>query len=68
MREFGSIGASGDLTPMACITGALIGLDNCFRVDIDGEDVDALTALQRLNLPPLKLHPKEGLAMITLSD
>jgi phenylalanine ammonia-lyase len=64
VREFGSIGASGDLTPLACITGALIGLDKCFTVDVDGENVDALTALERLNLPPLKLRPKEGLAMI----
>lgn len=64
VREFGSIGASGDLTPLACITGALIGLDKCFTVDADGEDLDALTALKRLNLAPLKLRPKEGLAMI----
>jgi phenylalanine ammonia-lyase len=64
VREFGSIGASGDLTPLACITGALIGLDKSFRVDYDGEDVDALTALKRLGLPRLVLQPKEGLAMI----
>lgn len=64
VREFGSIGGSGDLTPLACIAGALIGLDNCFTVDFDGEAVGALTALKRLDLPPLKLLPKEGLAMI----
>ena len=64
VREYGSIGASGDLTPLACITGALIGLDKCFRVDFDGEEIDALTALKRLGLPPLTLRPKEGLAMI----
>jgi len=64
VREFGSIGASGDLTPLACITGALIGLDPCFTVDFDGEDLDALTALEKLGLPRLRLHPKEGLAMI----
>jgi phenylalanine ammonia-lyase len=64
VREFGSIGASGDLTPLACITGALIGLDKCFTVDFDGRETDALTALERLQLPRLKLDPKEGLAMI----
>jgi phenylalanine ammonia-lyase len=64
VREFGSIGASGDLTPLACITGALIGLDNSFTVDFDGEKIGALTALERLGLPRLKLRPKEGLAMI----
>ena len=64
VREFGSIGASGDLTPLACITGALIGLDKCFRVDFDGQEIDALTALKNLGLKPLRLQPKEGLAMI----
>jgi phenylalanine ammonia-lyase len=64
LREFGSIGASGDLTPLACITGALIGLDPCFKVDFDGHETDAPDALKRLGLAPLKLDPKEGLAMI----
>jgi phenylalanine ammonia-lyase len=64
VREFGSIGASGDLTPLACITGALIGLDPCFTVDFKGEPTDALDALERLGLPPIRLAPKEGLAMI----
>ena len=64
VREFGSIGASGDLTPLATITGALIGLDRSFIVDFDGEEIDSLTALGRLGLSPVKLLPKEGLAMI----
>jgi phenylalanine ammonia-lyase len=64
VREFGSIGASGDLVPLASITGALIGLAPTFRVDFRGEDLDALTALDRLGLPPLRLGPKEGLAMV----
>jgi phenylalanine ammonia-lyase len=64
VREFGSIGASGDLTPLACITGSLIGLDRCFTVDFDGQEMDAVAALERLGLPALRLEPKEGLAMI----
>jgi phenylalanine ammonia-lyase len=64
VQEFGSIGASGDLVPLASITGALIGLDASFTVDCNGEAVDALTALKRLHLPRLRLHPKEGLAMV----
>jgi phenylalanine ammonia-lyase len=64
VREFGSIGASGDLTPLACITGALIGLDKGFMVDFDGVAMDSLSALERLGLPRLQLRPKEGLAMI----
>ena len=62
--EFGSIGASGDLVPLVQITGALIGLDATFRVDFDGDDLDSLTALERLGLPRLRLRPKEGLAMV----
>lgn len=62
--EFGSIGASGDLTPLSYITGAIFGLDGSYKVDFNGEVIDALTALQRLNLTPLRLQPKEGLAMM----
>lgn len=62
--EFGSIGASGDLVPLVQITGALIGLDASFRVDFDGEDMDSLSALERLGLARLVLRPKEGLAMV----
>lgn len=64
VREFGSIGASGDLVPLVAITGALVGTDSCFTVDFDGEQIDCLTALKRLNLPRLQLKPKEGLAMM----
>jgi phenylalanine ammonia-lyase len=64
VREFGSIGASGDLTPLACITGALIGLDRAFQVDLEGKTIDAVTALKQLGLEPIRLAPKEGLAMI----
>jgi phenylalanine ammonia-lyase len=62
--EFGSIGASGDLTPLAYITGALFGVDSSYKVDFNGEEIDALTALKRLGLPPLQLQPKEALAMM----
>jgi phenylalanine ammonia-lyase len=62
--DLGSIGASGDLVPLATIAGALIGTDACFTVDFDGEEIDSLTALDRLGLPRLRLGPKEGLALI----
>lgn len=64
VREFGSIGASGDLVPMASITGALIGLDPCFTVDFKGMDMSATEALARLGVPPLPLRAKEALAMM----
>ena len=47
LREFGSIGASGDLIPLADIAGALIGQDKCYRVDFAGEIIDAPSALKR---------------------
>ncbi|MEM6402895.1 MAG: aromatic amino acid ammonia-lyase [Cyanobacteria bacterium P01_D01_bin.116] len=62
--EFGSIGASGDLVPLSYITGALIGLDSSFKVDFNGKEMDAATALSKLGLSPLQLLPKEGLAMM----
>ena len=62
--EFGSIGASGDLTPLAYISGALIGLAPSYTVDFNGEEMDAPTALRKLDLEPLQLLPKEGLAMM----
>jgi phenylalanine ammonia-lyase len=59
----GSIGASGDLVPLSYIAGALLGLDPSFKVDYRGETLDSHTALARLNLTPLTLEPKEGLAL-----
>jgi phenylalanine ammonia-lyase len=64
VHEYGSIGASGDLVPLVSITGALIGLDPSFTVDYNGQELDALTALDRLGLSPMRLGPKEGLAMV----
>jgi phenylalanine ammonia-lyase len=64
VRESGSIGASGDLIPLAYITGSIIGADPCFTVDFNGETLDSLTALDRLGLERVELRPKEGLAMI----
>jgi len=59
----GSIGASGDLVPLTYIAGALLGLDPSFKVDYRGETLDSHTALARLNLSPITLEPKEGLAL-----
>ena len=64
VREFGSIGASGDLVPLAYIAGCLTGLDRAYTVDFRGEETDCVSALGRLGLTPLDLLPKEGLALI----
>ena len=61
--ERGSIGASGDLVPLAYIAGAVLGLDPSFLVDLDGETLDSHATLARLGLEPLELEPKEGLAL-----
>ena len=64
VREFGSIGASGDLTPLAYVAGSLVGLNDHYRVDFRGQEMPAPEALKRLGLPSLELLPKEGLAMM----
>jgi histidine ammonia-lyase len=57
----GSVGASGDLTPLSYVAAALVGER---EVSVRGEEVAAATALQDLGLEPLALLPKEGLALM----
>ena len=57
----GSVGASGDLAPLAHLIAALMGYG---RIDVAGNAVPAAAALQRIGLDPLQLGPKEGLALI----
>ncbi|MGL4320593.1 MAG: histidine ammonia-lyase, partial [Paracoccaceae bacterium] len=57
----GSVGASGDLAPLAHMTAAMIGEGN---VLVGGQVHRAATALLHAELPPLILGPKEGLALI----
>lgn len=68
VRELGSIGASGDLVPLAAIAGAIIGLDDSFRVDLNGEELGAQEVLSLLDLKPQRLCPKEGLALVNGSS
>lgn len=57
----GSVGASGDLAPLAHLSAALIGVG---EIRLKGETVPAADALQRIGLQPLDLHAKEGLALL----
>ncbi len=57
----GSVGASGDLAPLAHMTAALMGVGGFF---VDGAQVPAEEALARAGLSPLSLGPKEGLALL----
>lgn len=64
VREFASIGASGDLSPLSYITACLIGLDESWLVDYQGEALGAQTVLKKMGLEREELGPKEGLAMV----
>src|SRR4029079_2503999 len=57
----GSVGASGDLAPLAHLIAALMGHGS---IDLAGEVLPAGAALQKLGMEPLQLGPKEGLALI----
>jgi histidine ammonia-lyase len=57
----GSVGASGDLAPLAHLGAALIGEG---KIALRGETMPAADALSRLGIAPLVLGPKEGLALI----
>jgi histidine ammonia-lyase len=57
----GSVGASGDLAPLAHMSAALIGVGN---VEMDGVILPAEAALQKAGLGKLVLGPKEGLALL----
>ena len=57
----GSVGASGDLAPLAHIAAAMLGEG---RIALDGNVLPAGEALRALGLEPLALAPKEGLALI----
>ena len=59
--EKGSVGASGDLAPLAHLALAAIGEGEVFY---EGERLPAATALARAQIAPLQLEVKEGLALL----
>src|SRR5829696_6020584 len=63
--EHGSMGASGDLAPLAHIGLCLIGEGLVLE---DGEPGSALDAMHNAGLEPFKLATKEGLALINGTD
>ena len=64
VRELGSIGASGDLVPLATIARAITGVQGKAMVHMGGETIECREALERLELEPVSLQPKEGLALV----
>jgi histidine ammonia-lyase len=57
----GSVGASGDLAPLAHLSGVLLGHGEARHRD---QILPARDALAVAGLKPLRLHPKEGLALL----
>src|SRR5947207_7544213 len=59
--EQGSVGASGDLAPLAHLGLALIGEGVLIR---GGREADAATIIGEIGSKPVKLAPKEGITLI----
>lgn len=59
--EKGSVGASGDLAPLAHIAAVLIGEGEAFY---KGKRMAAAAAMQKAGLEPVELQAKEGLALL----
>ena len=57
----GSVGASGDLAPLAHLALPLIGEGEAW---VEGELLPGIDALRRVGLEPLRLRAKEGLSLI----
>jgi histidine ammonia-lyase len=57
----GSVGASGDLAPLAHMAAAMIGVGD---ISVGGAVKPAAEALAEAGLAPLTLGPKEGLALL----
>jgi histidine ammonia-lyase len=59
--EKGSVGASGDLAPLAHVAAVMMGAGEAFY---DGERMSGARALEQAGLAPIVLAAKEGLALI----
>ena len=57
----GSVGASGDLAPLAHLSTVLLGVG---EVECDGKILSAADGLKRAGLKPITLAAKEGLALL----
>jgi histidine ammonia-lyase len=59
--EEGSVGASGDLTPLSYVAAVLIGEREAYY---EGNKVSTTEIFEKLNIEPLRFRPKEGLAVM----
>jgi histidine ammonia-lyase len=65
VREWGSLGCSGDLAPLAHVALAVMGEG---EVRVDNQVMTAAAALAAAGLHPVELAEKEGLALINGTD
>jgi histidine ammonia-lyase len=65
VHEYGSLGCSGDLAPLAAVALALIGEG---EVDVAGTRHPAADAMAAAGIKPVELAEKEGLALINGTD
>jgi histidine ammonia-lyase len=66
VREYGSLGCSGDLAPLAHVALVLMGEGEV--IGEDGKETPAGPVLAAHGITPLELAPKEGLALINGTD
>jgi histidine ammonia-lyase len=66
VREYGSLGCSGDLAPLSACALAVMGEGEV--INKDGEIVSAASALDAAGFKPVELSSKEGLALINGTD
>lgn len=66
VHEFGSLGCSGDLAPLAHVALALMGEGDVMLAD--GSTTSAASALAGAGLAPVELAEKEGLALLNGTD
>jgi histidine ammonia-lyase len=59
--EYGSVGASGDLVPLAHIALGMMGEG---QVEVEGRITEAAAALKKAGIAPLELREKDGLSLI----
>jgi histidine ammonia-lyase len=65
VHEYGSLGCSGDLAPLAAVALALIGEGEVY---VDGTPRPAADAMAAAGIKPVELAEKEGLALINGTD
>ncbi|WP_433674529.1 histidine ammonia-lyase [Microbacterium gorillae] len=65
VREYGSLGCSGDLAPLSHVALAAMGEG---RVRVDGVEQDSADALRAAGIEPIVLREKEGLALVNGTD